>query len=349
MHCGLRLGAGAAVLAVAVAAQPAPRDASGLGCDDLRAEQLAEQARSPALAATAAANLLRQAWRACPQRGGLLLQGARMLLAGGEHQLAGEAALEYLDLHPDSVPALEVQATSDLMAQRFERALATSAEILRHAPRNPTAMKVRGNALYLLGQPSRAQAAFLRLLDLNPSDSDGAYMLGRIYYEDQRFDLAAAQFQKVIRLDPRSYKAYDNLGLCFEALGDAERAIRHYLAAIQIVEQDRPEYDWPYANLANLLIEENDPQRGFDAASTAARLNPESARNFFLGGKALTRLGRHREAVRWLERSAALDRDYPQPLYLLGQTYQRLGNQELAERSFKAFESAKSRETDEIR
>ncbi len=80
-------------------------------------------------------------------------------------------------------------------------------------------------------------------------------MLGRIYYQEARLDYAVGQFQRVLKINPRSYKAYDNLGLCYEALGDTELAIRYYLAAIKLVEKDHPEYDWPYANLANLLVD----------------------------------------------------------------------------------------------
>ena len=279
----------------------------------------------------------------------LLLEGAQLLAMHGEHKLAIQAAEEYLIEVPDSVPGLEVKANSELMAQRFESALATTSETLRLAPRNASALKVRGNALYFLGESSQAESTFLQLLDTHPADTAGAYMLGRIYYQENRFELAAAQFQKVVRLEPRSYKAYDNLALCYEALGDAENAVRHYLAAIDLARSEEPDYDWPYANLANLLIDENDPQRGFDAAATAAKLNPRSARNFFLAGKALIRIGRHREALQWLERSVTLDAAYAEPLYLLGQAYKRLGDDEGARRALAAFESVKAGQPDETR
>ncbi len=318
-------------------------------CDAARSERLASQARAAATEPVAAAALLGLARQACPELVEFLLERARLLAEHGEHELAIQAADEYLEEAPRSVPGLEVKANSELMAQRFESALETADETLRRAPRSSSALKVRGNALYFLGEAAGAESAFLQLLDMHPADTAAAYMLGRIYYQENRFELAAAQFQKVIRLEPRSFKAYDNLALCYEALGDAENAVRHYLAAIDLARSEQPDYDWPYANLANLLIDGNDPQRGFDAAATAAKLNPGSARNFFLAGKALTRLGRHREALQWLEQSAALDADYAEPLYLLGQAYKRLGDDESARRALAAFESVKARQPDEIR
>ena len=111
----------------------------------------------------------------------------------------------------------------------------------------------------------------------------------------------------MLKINPQSYKAYDNLGLCYQARGETELAIRHFLTAIKMVEKDHPEYDWPYANLADLLLENNDFEKAFAAASKAADRNPRSARNFYLGGKALCKLQKVDLCVNWLQRSVALD------------------------------------------
>ena len=132
-------------------------------------------------------------------------------------------------------------------------------------------------------------------------------MLGRIYYQEGRIDYAIGQFERVLRINPRSYKAFDNIGLCYESRGDTDIAIRYYLTAIKLVEKDHPDYDWAYANLANLLVDKGDPEKAFAAASKAADRNPYSARNFYIGGKALHKLGKIELSVNWLERAAALD------------------------------------------
>ena len=318
-------------------------------CDVVAVDTFVGRARSPVIEPLAAASLLRDAFEACRERTDLLRDSINALVGAREFEQAILAANEYLGESPDSTPILAAKANAEFMDQRFDAAAETAGRALELEPDNATALKVYGNALYLSGDSSGAVNALLRLLDRYPSDHDGAYMLGRIYYQENRFSLAAAQFQKAIKLDPKSYKAYDNLGLCHEALGEKDEAVRNFLAAIELVETAEPQYDWPYANLANLLIDTNDLQRGFDAASKAARRNPQSARNFFLAGKALVRLEKFHQSLRWLERSNALDPTYAPPLYWLSRVYTRLGDVSKAKRALAEFEAAKAQEPDERR
>ena len=113
----------------------------------------------------------------------------------------------------------------------------------------------------------------------------------------------------------------------------------------KIIEKNHVSYDWPYANLSDLLFKNGNAQQAFDAASKAANMNPSSARNFYLGGKALERLGKTDLALNWLQRSAALDPNYAEPQYLLAQIYHRLGKEEQAATARKRFERAKAAET----
>lgn len=318
-------------------------------CDTVAVASFVGRARSPAIEPSVAANLLQRAFAACRERSDLLRDAINAFVGARDFETAILAANEYLGGSPDSTPILAAKANAEFMDQRFEAAAETAGRALELDPDNATALKVHGNALYLTGDSFGAVNALLRLLDRYPSDHDGAYMLGRIYYQENRFSLAAAQFQKVIKLDPKSYKAYDNLGLCHEALGEKDEAVRNFLAAIALVETAEPQYDWPYANLANLLIDTNDLQRGYEAASKAASRNPRSARNFFLAGKALVRQEKFHQSLRWLERSNALDPSYAQPLYWLSRVYTRLGDVSKAKRALADFEAAKAQEPDERR
>ena len=298
-------------------------------CDLYASEQFASNARRSADPA-AEAKLLLQAWEACTPNLTLLAERSYALSRAHKREEALASAEQVLARDPGHLGGLLAKANALLMLERWEECGKTLDLALRVAPDNAGALKVRANYEYLIGESAAAEQTFLKLLDIEPGNHEAAYMLGRIYYMDNRVEYAMAQFQRVLKLQPRSYKAYDNLGLCYDAQGEQEMAIRHFLTSIKLAEGQKADYAWPYANLADLLLRRNEAEQAYQAATQAAKRDPYSARTFYLGGKALNKLGRVEDAVRWLERSAALDPRYPEPLYLLAQIHSKSGDREKA-------------------
>ena len=202
------------------------------------------------------------------------------------------------------------------------------------------ALKVQAKAQYLLARDADAEAALKQAAERAPRDADVPYSLGRIYYQQGRHAEAAEQFRRALALDPSAYRAWDNLGLASEALGDAAQAQKHYLKAISLVHKAHPQYDVVYANFADLLIKLGSYQQAFDLAAEAAQRNPSEPRNLFLAGKALLQLGRSDISVRWFEQAIKLDPGYPEPHYLVAQAYRRLGRDADADRALAAFQAA---------
>ncbi|MBI3469902.1 MAG: tetratricopeptide repeat protein [Candidatus Solibacter usitatus] len=210
-----------------------------------------------------------QALKACPQRGAILL-------ALGQSQL---------------------------MARRMEAAVRTLLQLVQLEPANVMARKLLGDAQYLAGREGEAEESLKGALAIDPKNEASLYALGRIYYQQSRYPDAVAQFEKVIAGDPGNYRAHDNLGLCFDALHRDSEALRHFFKALDLVQKDHPEYDWAHANLADFFLKRNEHEKAFQLAAEAARRNPESARNFFLTGKALSKLNKEELAPRWLEQA----------------------------------------------
>lgn len=342
----LRLGAAGlftiGLLAPSAIAGPEPAEA---GCDF----QGSAAAHKDAAAAMEkrdyglAARDFQQAFDACPAHRALLLDVAQAQARNRDFPSAVHAAQQFLASEPGSIPGRLALANVYFMAQRFAETRAECQQVLQAEPGEPTALKLLGNIQYLAGEYDGAENTFVSLLDKHPEDEEGAYMLGRIYYMEGRIDYAAGQFERVLRINPQAYKAYDNLGLCYQARGETELAERYFLTAIKLVETDHPDYDWPYANLADLLLENNDFEKAFAAASKAADRNPNSARNFYLGGKALCKLQKIDLCVNWLERSVSLDPNYPEPLYLLSKAYGQAGQKEKARAALEKFREVKAR------
>lgn len=313
-------------------------------CDLISSEQVRQNGREEAGSKhfVEAAKYFQEAFAACPTEHSILLELSEVNVRRREFDQAIGAAKQFLELEPGSIPGELALANAYFMAQRLPEALQHAESILKSQPGQPGALKVKGNVEYLTGHPDKALQTFMALLDQQPEDEEGAYMLGRIYYQEGRMEQASGQFQRVLRINPKSYKAFDNLALCYEALGNDELATRYFLAAIKQAEDSGADYDWAYANLANLLLDKGDAGKAFVAASKAADRNPYSARNFYLGGKALAQLGKNELSVNWLERSAALDPRYPEPLYLLWKEYARLGQQARATAALEKFREVKA-------
>ena len=71
----------------------------------------------------------------------------------------------------------------------------------------------------ILGRRDWARPELERLARLNQRDARYPYWLGRLDYDAMQFNAAVSHLQTAIELDPTYMKAYDNLGLAFEGLG----------------------------------------------------------------------------------------------------------------------------------
>jgi|SRR5215217_3632828 len=248
-----------------------------------------------------------------------------------------------------STPLLLALGQAHLLAQHPADAVAALERIPVDDREYVPALKVMAKAWYLLRRDRDAEETLKRAAARAPGDAEIPYDLGRIYYQQGRHKQAAELLRRATELDPGAYKAWDNLGLATEALGDVAQAQQHYLKAVALVYKDHPGYDVVYANFADLLIKLGNYQRAFDLAAEAAQRNPDEPRNLFLAGKALVQLGRSDIGVGWFERAIALNPDYPEPHYLLSQAYRKLGRDADAERALKSFEAASARAPKERR
>ena len=72
-----------------------------------------------------------------------------------------------------------------------------------------------------IGRLNWARPELERLAQSSPSNALYPYWLARIAYRKMEIDSALAYVQKAIQLDPAFLKAFDQLGLCYEAMGDS--------------------------------------------------------------------------------------------------------------------------------
>ncbi|MBI1940271.1 MAG: tetratricopeptide repeat protein [Acidobacteria bacterium] len=287
---------------------------------------------------SAAIEDFRSALELCPERRSTVLELAQAYSGARRFGEAEQAAKQFLTGNPRSEEGQFLLAYSYFMQERFREAGKTLRKLLDQDNRNPDAHKLMGLTLFFYREYVLAQAELLTALRDRPNDEEILYYLGRVYSTQNNFGPAVKALKRLLALNPKSYKALDNLGLCYEALGQTENARVAFESAQAIARDVDPTYDWPYANLAEMLVKENRAREALPHAQEAVRVNPRSARNHFLLGKVLARGGEMEDSLEHLLKAVELDPSYAEPHYLLGRLYQKSGQREEAAREFALFE-----------
>ncbi len=161
-----------------------------------------------------------------------------------------------------------------------------------------------GTAEFMRGKTSDSVASYLKAVDLDP-DFEPAYLfLGEAFtFADSRSAEVVAKLSHLAVKQPQTFGA------------------QYYYGAALVKEMDQGG-DMRNAPLA------------MAALRRAAALRPSDARVPYQFGELCRVQKRMGEAVSYYQKSAALDPEYPEPLYKLGQAYVRLGRPQDAKQAF---------------
>jgi tetratricopeptide (TPR) repeat protein len=169
------------------------------------------------------------------------------------------------------------------------------------------------------------------------------YWLARLDYDAQRYNEAIARLLKVIELDPKMMRAYDNLGLCYDFLGKFDEAIGYYRKAIELNRLQARPSPWPHLNLAVVLIARGDPAEAEGLLREALRYDPKLPQAHYQLGVLLEKRGNYSDALQSLKQAAELDPTYPEPHYTLSRIYQKLGDKAKAQEAVEQFQKLKAK------
>ena len=211
----------------------------------------------------------------------------------------------------------------------------------RLAPLNNPDRFTLAMAYIVLNHSDWAQPEIERLTRSDPQNALYFYWLSRIYYNQNHFDRGIAAGQKAVQLNPRFTRAYDNLGLCYEALGEYNRAIQSYEQAITLNRKNEPPSPWPPLDLGALLVKLNKPAEARPYLLEALGDDPRFPEAHFRLGLLLQLEGKNEQAIAQFKKAAALNPSYAEPHYALGRSYERMGNREQARAEFSLFEKLK--------
>lgn len=132
---------------------------------------------------------------------------------------------------------------------------------------------------------------------------------GYRYQESGRHELALADYERAIVLNPRDEMTFDNRGLLYRAMGQHDLALDDFTHALEI----NPRFARVLLNRGNLYRDQGDLERALADYDRAAELRPREAR--FQNGRCWTRVMRDidreiaREACDLAVRRASDDRE----------------------------------------
>lgn len=263
-----------------------------------------------------------------------LLQAAKARIHRQDYRSAESDLTRFIGSHPKSDDALYllsfVYFREGLPKQSLEAA--TRAARIRA----PIADDLKIVALdYSLLDDFDTAAKYLEMATrMEPRNAEILYFLGRVRYQQNRFDDAISAFRAVLGVDPEHVKAADNLGLALEGKGNFASAEEAYRNAIEIEQKSNSPYERPWLNLGRLLSQRNDLNNAIPALRKAVQLNPDSADALLELGKAEISASDLQQARKHLERSIELDANSIPAHYSLARLYKKIGEEGLAAKEF---------------
>jgi tetratricopeptide (TPR) repeat protein len=203
---------------------------------------------------------------------------------------------------------------------------------------NPEAHKVLGLNLTIIERYDLAQTELEQAVRLKPDSAEIHYFLGRVYYTKGLYPQAQKEFAVALQLDPAYMKAYDNLGLTLEALGDNAAALSCFQKAVELSEQHKLNSEWPYINLSSFHNRRNQPEPALSYARKAVELNPKAAPAYFQIAKAYQVRAEWEEAAKALTKAIEINPTTPDFYYVLSNVYKQLGNLKESQRAMATFQ-----------
>jgi len=184
-----------------------------------------------------------------------------------------------------------------------------------------------------------------KIAQASPAKPQYQYWLSRLAYQKMNLPSAVVYAQKAVQLDPTFMKAYDQLGLCYEARNEPDDAIKAYQSAIRLNRQQLQHSPWPSMNLGRLLFRLERLDDAERHLRESVDIDPRIPLAHFRLGQLLEKQRRHDEAIQELEQAARLDPSYAAPYYVLGNIYKARGDLKAAEKALTAFQELRKQES----
>ncbi len=227
---------------------------------------------------------------------------------------------------------------------RFQDSLQKLERVLSLNDNDPDAYKLIGLNLVAGGRSDLAQSYFEKAVELGPRDFMARYYLCLYQLTDGQRVAAEMTCRITTQLNPKYLDGFLALGVALEQSKMEQEAIRTYLQACELAEEQGSKTETPFLYLARLLISLQQFEQSLPPLKKALAINPKSPEVRTAIGQTLGRLGQYEQAIQSLQEAVRLAPNEKTPHYLMVGIYQKLGKPEDARREMQIFRSLEEKE-----
>jgi tetratricopeptide (TPR) repeat protein len=235
------------------------------------------------------------------------------------------------DTHMGRLIGLDLQRAFTRLKQN-DKAMAVSDELLKRYPNDPEIL-FQASRLYA----DRSYELMRRLIRTAPDSYWVHYANAEVHESLQRYDLALAEYRKVLEMEPRLPGVHFRIGrailLTSRDPKAIEGALREFEAELQIAPQNADaEYE-----IGEILRQRGQLEQAAERFGKALEYHPEFEEAQIGVARTLITLGRPQEAVAHLLAAIRLNPLNAVPHFLLASAYKALGNTSNAQKEMATF------------
>jgi tetratricopeptide (TPR) repeat protein len=251
---------------------------------------------------------------------------------------AMEVLRRYVNLCGATALGYALEAELLFQQKHYDSAQLAVLDSLQLSPSDARMHELLGIIYVTIKQDTAASLELKKAAELDPDNAQIRFYYGRCLYSIARYDDARDQFLACLKIQPDYRKAYENLGLCYEALRDNSKAAEAYLKAMAMERAEKgPKHGEPFGFYAAMLIRSGEREKALEVSREGATLSPSSFVVNYEMGHALLLQGNLQESEHYLQIAKRLAPDYPRTYYLMGKVHQQQHRMREAAEDFEKF------------
>lgn len=135
---------------------------------------------------------------------------------------------------PKSYQALAGLLTAEMQGKKFGSAKALIEKQLAQMPNDPNVLLMAAQTYNAMGDAFETEKALKKTVEVDPQSLQAYAMLGKMYYQQGRLDLARRELEGFVTRAPKSVPANTMLGTILELQGKKDEAKQRYNQALQV-------------------------------------------------------------------------------------------------------------------